>query len=169
MVRDQLSTSGRCDRWRASEDTSSRQMVERSPEKAGVGGSIPSLATMFSLSYRPSRSQFHSGSFQNFGPPGVASRMKLRWESLALSRYRLFFRTLGSVVSDVAPDLCSSTDPRQSVSGTGRGALLFNDFGDTTGTSRRCNSQRLALVTRLESRPVRCSVAEIGASVQFGE
>ena len=30
------------------------QMVERSPEKAGVGGSIPSLATMFSISC-PSR------------------------------------------------------------------------------------------------------------------
>ena len=26
------------------------QMVERSPEKAGVGGSTPSLATMFSMS-----------------------------------------------------------------------------------------------------------------------
>ena len=28
------------------------QSVERSPEKAGVGGSIPSLATMFSRTYR---------------------------------------------------------------------------------------------------------------------
>ena len=27
------------------------QLVERSPEKAGVGGSIPSLATMFSITY----------------------------------------------------------------------------------------------------------------------
>jgi hypothetical protein len=26
------------------------QVVERSPEKAGVGGSTPSLATMFSMS-----------------------------------------------------------------------------------------------------------------------
>ncbi len=31
-----------------------------SPEKAGVGGSIPSLATMFSISYRPSESRLHS-------------------------------------------------------------------------------------------------------------
>jgi hypothetical protein len=37
---------------------------ERSPEKAGVGGSIPSLATMFSVTYRPSKNQVHSVSFQ---------------------------------------------------------------------------------------------------------
>ena len=38
---------------------------ERSPEKAGVGGSIPSLATTFSTIYRHSKTQFHSISFQN--------------------------------------------------------------------------------------------------------
>jgi hypothetical protein len=36
-----------------------------SPEKAGVGGSIPSLATIKSVVYRPPDSQFHSNSFQN--------------------------------------------------------------------------------------------------------
>src|SRR6267143_2123927 len=41
------------------------QSVERSPEKAGVGGSIPSLATFESVAYRPPDSQFHSNSFQN--------------------------------------------------------------------------------------------------------
>ncbi len=35
-----------------------------SPEKAGVGGSIPSLATIESVTYRPPDSQFHSNSFQ---------------------------------------------------------------------------------------------------------
>jgi hypothetical protein len=40
------------------------QLVERSPEKAGVGGSIPSLATILSITYRPSQAQFHSISFQ---------------------------------------------------------------------------------------------------------
>src|SRR5580692_6837668 len=40
------------------------QSVERSPEKAGVGGSIPSLATTFSITYSPSGRQFHSNSFQ---------------------------------------------------------------------------------------------------------
>src|SRR6476646_6444868 len=40
------------------------QSVERSPEKAGVGGSIPSLATIFSTTYRPPDSRFHSNSFQ---------------------------------------------------------------------------------------------------------
>ena len=29
-------------------------MAERSPEKAGVGGSIPSLATFFSIAYKHS-------------------------------------------------------------------------------------------------------------------
>ena len=33
-------------------------MGEPSPEKAGVGGSIPSLATMFSGTYSPSESRF---------------------------------------------------------------------------------------------------------------
>jgi hypothetical protein len=51
--------------------------VERSPEKAGVGGSIPSLATIFSISYRPSKKQFHSVSFQNFGLLGFASTGEL--------------------------------------------------------------------------------------------
>src|SRR4029077_11937983 len=49
------------------------QSVERSPEKAGVGGSIPSLATMFSRLYGPLRTQFHSISFQNFGAQRPAS------------------------------------------------------------------------------------------------
>jgi hypothetical protein len=30
------------------------QVVERSPEKAGVGGSTPSLATIFSITYNES-------------------------------------------------------------------------------------------------------------------
>jgi hypothetical protein len=33
-----------------------------SPEKAGVGGSIPSLATTFSNTYRPSTASFGSNS-----------------------------------------------------------------------------------------------------------
>ena len=32
---------------------SQMRMADSSPEKAGVGGSIPSLATMFSITYRP--------------------------------------------------------------------------------------------------------------------
>jgi hypothetical protein len=38
--------------------------IERSPEKAAVGGSIPSLVTMFSITYKPSNLQFRSSSFQ---------------------------------------------------------------------------------------------------------
>ena len=41
-----------------------RERIERSPEKAGVGGSIPSLATIESIAYRQSKRQFHSVSFQ---------------------------------------------------------------------------------------------------------
>src|SRR5271157_5748567 len=43
-------------------------IVDSSPKKAGGGGSIPSLATMFSVVYRPSKTQFHSISFQNSWP-----------------------------------------------------------------------------------------------------
>ena len=35
------------------EDGQVAQVVERSPEKAGVGGSTPSLATMFSTTSKP--------------------------------------------------------------------------------------------------------------------
>src|ERR1700676_2129116 len=40
------------------------QLVERSPEKAGVGGSSPSLATTFSNTYRHLVSSFGSNWFQ---------------------------------------------------------------------------------------------------------
>ena len=60
------------------------QLVERSPEKAGVGGSIPSLATTFSITYSPSDRQFHSISFQNYGARRLASS-----EMLNLDRWRL--------------------------------------------------------------------------------
>ena len=36
---------------RSSQNGQVAQVVERSPEKAGVGGSTPSLATIFSMSY----------------------------------------------------------------------------------------------------------------------
>ena len=50
--------------------------AERRPEKAGVGGSSPSLATTFSNTYSQSKTPFHSGSFQNNGLSRLASRMK---------------------------------------------------------------------------------------------
>jgi hypothetical protein len=46
------------------------------PEKAGAGGSIPSLATIPSTTYRPVSPRFHSNSFQigttGCAPPGSA-------------------------------------------------------------------------------------------------
>ena len=47
-------------------------MNESSPEKAGVGGSIPSLATTFSNTYRPSTASFGSNWFQ-FQPADTVS------------------------------------------------------------------------------------------------
>ena len=55
-------------------------MVERSPEKAGVGGSIPSLATMFSIAYSSPKTQFHSNSFQNILARGLPSWSEVRFE-----------------------------------------------------------------------------------------
>ena len=40
-------------------------MGESSPEKAGVGGSIPSLVTMFSITYEHPSHQFVPLVFQN--------------------------------------------------------------------------------------------------------
>ena len=47
------------------------RLGDSSPEKAGVGGSIPSLATTKSVTYGPSRTRFHSNSFQNTWPAGM--------------------------------------------------------------------------------------------------
>jgi hypothetical protein len=45
---------------------SQMRMADSSPEKAGVGGSIPSLATTLSIAYKHPKTHFHSISFQNF-------------------------------------------------------------------------------------------------------
>ncbi len=55
-------------------------MSVSSPEKAGVGGSIPSLATTESTTYRPPETQFHSISFQF----QLARRVRLGNESWCL-------------------------------------------------------------------------------------
>ncbi len=47
---------------------------ERSPEKAGVGGSIPSLDTMFSMTYTPSVPQVGSNWFQFWPADSVSSK-----------------------------------------------------------------------------------------------
>jgi hypothetical protein len=59
-------------------------VVERSPEKAGVGGSTPSLATIFSKTCRTPGTQFHSISFQNLGVERFAPN-----ENVSLSPARL--------------------------------------------------------------------------------
>ena len=52
------------------------QLVERSPEKAGVGGSIPSLATMFSITYNHQNSRLGSNWFQ-FRLTGIVSHPRI--------------------------------------------------------------------------------------------
>jgi hypothetical protein len=42
--------------------------VDSSPEKAGVGGSIPSLATMFSVAYKPFKQRVGPNWSQNLNP-----------------------------------------------------------------------------------------------------
>jgi hypothetical protein len=49
-------------------------ILDSSPEEAGGRGSNPSLATTFVSSLQPSKTQFCSVSFQNFGPRTFASR-----------------------------------------------------------------------------------------------
>ena len=64
-------------------------MVESSPEKAGVGGSIPSLATLFSKTYRHSIPRFGSNWFQ-FQPANTC----LVPRSVKTIDYRQFFAYL---------------------------------------------------------------------------
>jgi hypothetical protein len=66
-------------------------MNESSPEKAGVGGSIPSLATTFSNTYRRSAPGFGP----NSGPPIVFR------DSSDLNRLLLRVFTRGGIHSDV--------------------------------------------------------------------
>ncbi len=56
-------------------------MVERGPEKAGVGGSTPSLATILSRDYKHVGTHFHSISFQNLGAVRLTSEGMLVSES----------------------------------------------------------------------------------------
>ncbi len=60
-----------------------------SPEKAGVGGSIPSLATMFSTIYKASLRRFHSISFQNWRGRFASSGM-LECGGWLSSRFALY-------------------------------------------------------------------------------
>ena len=62
--------------------------AERCPEKAGVGGSSPSLATTLSITYSQSKIPFHSGSFQNIGLSRLASRDEIETMGLSGSLFR---------------------------------------------------------------------------------
>jgi hypothetical protein len=64
-----------------------------SPEKAGVGGSTPSLATIFSTTYKPSISQTCSILFQYLnGHAGVCLNSKPVASRFSTLEYRIFGR-----------------------------------------------------------------------------
>jgi len=48
-------------------------MADISSEKAGVGGSIPSLATMFSTTYKPAKNGLRSITFHKSGTSASAN------------------------------------------------------------------------------------------------
>jgi hypothetical protein len=79
---------------------------ESSPEKAGVGGSIPSLATIDSILYSPPDSQFHYNSFQYQLvhldlPQGGSAR--LEFVSSPISSVRAVFSVSYSPFAVVSP------------------------------------------------------------------
>ena len=63
--------------------------AESGPEKAGVGGSIPSLATTFSIAYSPPNTGFHSTSFQNLWLAAMRFRSDVRANGMGLERPHL--------------------------------------------------------------------------------
>jgi hypothetical protein len=63
----------------------SNKVEELSPEKAGVGGSIPSLAAIKSTTYRPFKTGFHSVSFQNSWPAGIRLSVKSAPRDMSVS------------------------------------------------------------------------------------
>jgi len=66
---------------------------DTSPEKAGVGGSTPSLATIFSITYKPSISQTCSILFQYLnGHAGVCLNSKTVASRFSIHEYRIFGR-----------------------------------------------------------------------------
>jgi hypothetical protein len=78
-------------------------VVERGPEKAGVGGSIPSLATTFSTTYKPIEQRLRSETFQPRGGVGQLPRLGLS-ESTADPRVgNVRTMNLGCVLSGKCP------------------------------------------------------------------
>ena len=54
-------------------------MFDRGHEKAGVGGSIPSLATTFSASYEPSTQRLRSKTLQTRGSVGLLTTQDVQF------------------------------------------------------------------------------------------
>src|ERR1017187_4155654 len=63
-----------------------RQSVERSPEKAGGGGSIPSLATTFSTTYKSSKQRVGPNWSQNLNPSSLGLVTRAVHGSLLIAR-----------------------------------------------------------------------------------
>ena len=74
------------------------QVVERSPEKAGVGGSTPSLATMFSICYEPSFPALGSNWLQNFPRSKLLNPVRQATQFLNGTLLRLWNKLLINVL-----------------------------------------------------------------------
>ena len=71
-------------------------MGDYSPEKAGVGGSIPSLATMFSISYSQLKPKVCSILFHNPGSSECASHLETKRNRLGDGMQRELFYVAAS-------------------------------------------------------------------------
>jgi hypothetical protein len=100
-------------------------MGDASPEKAGVGGSIPSLATMFSTAYKALTQHFHSISFQNYGAGRFASSGMLECSGVAALSIRCC-QSLGTANKGALP-------PCMDFALSCRGWLRYYAFGPAGG------------------------------------
>jgi hypothetical protein len=71
-------------------------VVERGPEKAGVGGSIPSLATIFSTTYKLKIAPLRSKTFHCVAE-SVCSQMKVSLMGVVPIR---FVQTVSAVIAN---------------------------------------------------------------------
>jgi hypothetical protein len=84
-------------------------LVERSPEKAGVGGSIPSLATVLSITYNHSKPQLCSILFQKQNR--LAELCLKFWNTIGPSRNG--FKVIGTREMGVACELQFTFDAQR--------------------------------------------------------
>jgi len=104
--------------WRCAFRINAIALEDPSPEKAGGGGSIPSLATMESISCRSSNNQFHSVSFQKLWSAEIRiSDGTGRQDGLNCSRFRLTSCKADDTSTCYSPVLAGLPPQREAVLG----------------------------------------------------